>query len=303
MPETVQAGEPAAEKTESQDVFQFIASYRREIAVVLLLIVGACAVVAYADHVQYQAEMRAWDAFFKLDEDTHGKAKSLAPELVKARDANADTRAAFYADMELIRCYCELGEYAQAQKAAEHFLEKYPTHYFAPQVRLSLGRVMMAQGEYGRAREILEEAGKSAGCAEPLTKLSAALCLYNLARADFAKDKDKYKEQLVRAQDELTDIANRRGEWPDQVVSCAAFYLTLTRDRLANPLVDLPEPDEIPAKKDAGADAGKDEGNDSAAEEGKADAAKPDADKADASKPESGKAGENPTDDKKKTGE
>ncbi len=248
---------PEEEQTPRERAIKILSDYRREIAAVLLVLLGGGVIYAYAQHAQRAAEARAWEAFFLAEYESTGQSEARQAErLGKAWKEHENAQAAFYAALRQLQVLLAAGETDKAATAAREFLQRNGQHRLAPQVRLILARALMAKRSY---REALAELNSIPGIPylEPAVRLAQAQCLEQEALASDSSNAPEYKQRLEGAREAyLRADARREKDWPQGLTDLASFSLVLLQDRIANPQASPPPPAPTdPEKKATAPDA------------------------------------------------
>ncbi len=256
---------PAAKTTEAaanetvERVMKWANDYKRELLAALAVVLLAALLFGYTRHAERRAQENAWrELFLTIYKAQTGPQADLVKELDNAKVMDASARAVFYGYMKQMLALSDRDDTASLQKmtaVAGAFLDRYPQHYFAPQVRADRGKARMRLGEFEKARADLEAAVKSErSYLEGEVRLALAQCY-------------EAQDDLQRAEDAYLEI-EREGDtrgFSYLVRQTAAFALVPLKERRAREEGNLPEvPAELletPAEDEAKSDTGEDEGN------------------------------------------
>jgi predicted negative regulator of RcsB-dependent stress response len=209
----------------------------REIIVAVVVIIGALVLYAVAAHVQDKAEEKAWEANFRAEYESEELADDkLVERLVKAREENPEANAGFYSCMRELTENYNKSMFDKSEAAAKLFLQRFPNHFFASQVRLSLAKVLLAEGKAAEARAQVETVLKS-GAKYLESEANLTLAFTWLREAETATEKSAVEAKLEKARERFLDVkqVGRSSNWFYPFVETASNGYVIVKDRLENP--------------------------------------------------------------------
>ncbi len=183
---------------------------------VLAVTLLVAAAYSWAAHQQRRAEARTWRAIAQALE---ADAPAVALDRVVERDDLQAARSLAYAELYRMRAHFDAGAVEQARAAAEAFLNRWPGHRLAPQVRSDYARLLEADGHWTRAREAYQDVlGSGVAYLQPEAMLGQARCL---------EQEDKPDE--ARAAYLSIQSRGREEQWPRRVLQSAQLRLLALR--------------------------------------------------------------------------
>jgi len=224
-------------ESHAETAVQWLASaavYRREIAVAVLIIVGAIGIYAAVSHMQEASEQKAWEDIFRATFTAENAgAGQIAESLAKAAEKHKHTQAAFYARMREVEALHDQGDLRRAASVARDLIEQYPHQPMLGQIRLWLGQILLAKGAAFDAQQELEAAAKSAPAyLMPEIRLALAHSLMRQAEATVeTAGRKRAFEAVLEAYMKVAQEGEAQG-WPPQLVQIAAFGRLVAEDRL-----------------------------------------------------------------------
>lgn len=228
-----------AQQQQTEDVFanalNKINQYKREIGVVVLIVLAAGVIYAIAQQSQQKADMAAWADLHKAEIQAGAPMGTISPaDLQNLKEKHADSHAAPYIAMQNIHALAEEGENAEAAGAAQRFLKKYPNHAFSPMAELALAQALSREEKWTDAKVIFNKVKartqiKGNEYLEPEARLGYAHCLAREAEA--ARGTPQYTALLDAAREAYLDITGK-ADWPQSITEQARIASIVIRERL-----------------------------------------------------------------------
>ena len=250
MPENLQKTSSSTNANEAEDkhlldpIIKKVAHYWREIAIAAVVLIGAGTLFLISRSVQEKADIKAWDDNFTAVFDTEELGdEKLAERLEAARKKNPESTAIFYACMLEVSTYFEQGKYDKALASANLFIQKFPTHFFARQMRLESAKILMAQGKLSEAKAKAESVlDNKATYLEPEAKLMIAQIW--MREAELEKDQTAAQAKLEKAREKFLNVRElgvaSKWMWETSAGSTgyfspAGYSYIAVKDKLENP--------------------------------------------------------------------
>ncbi len=234
------AQSPQAPAAELPPVLKKLIAYWREITVVFVVIIGGAIAYGVAQIYQNNVEEKAAEAIFAAEQDAMSRPDQdfagLLDPLLKQHDA---ANTIFYAYILEISALVEKGGKEDLQKArtvTERFLQRFPSHPFTAQIRLTIGHILMLQGDYDSAETELQLARKSGqDYLEPEIELALAQCQgARVAERRLDETNEAYEKRLEQVREQYRRLLGeqRLNTWPRPIIRSAEFALRLVEDKL-----------------------------------------------------------------------